>query len=434
MSYDKLFEDAVKLMEEWKRYAYHSSGVKHLDSIRTHGLRPNNTGKYNYDEFADNSKGQLHLSIDPNAAMGWTNAVQDSPPVTLRTPVEKVPPAVYDKVYGSDEIKFHPDKVGESGRKNIKTEHPVPPENLEFYHGDVGGWVPLTFLKSGDVGKLNKNALDLKSQARTIRNSDPDGTERDFYATKEGQLSLFPKELFKESTDRVVNEIVESLLNEVTFLRAYKQGALSRDQIKTAAAMRTKAGEVKGRKVPVLSADMGPRKWSDTISHSVNIYPPERWEDHKDKSYLDVKGQPGERLSNAEKLRKKYYDTGVSHTVVNIDTFSRQKEMIPVLGHELGHMVDAQQDNMVSRSKESEGRLSLNSADNYVRRQEARGRRTTLKPSKAEKLVVKNEGRAWRYGKALHDEVKERTPESEKTWRDAMQRSLTSYTYPYAKR
>ena len=234
--------------------------------------------------------------------------------------------------------------------------------------------------------------------------------------------------------DKLVNKIVESLLDETTFLRAYKQGALSRDQIKTAAAMRTKAGEVKGRKVPVISADMGPKTWSDTISHGVNVYPPERWEDHKDKSYLDVKGQPGERLSNAEKLRKKYYDAGVSHTVINVDTFSRQREMVPVLGHELGHMVDAQQDNYTSRSKEMEGRQSLNSAGNYVRRQENRGSRTTLKPTKAEKMVVKNEGRAWRFGKALHDEVKGRTPESERTWKDSMHHALTSYTYPYAKR
>jgi hypothetical protein len=233
---------------------------------------------------------------------------------------------------------------------------------------------------------------------------------------------------------KLVYKIVESLLDETTFLRAFKSGEISKRDIKTATAMRDEAGRIKGRKIPVISADMGRKYTSGTVSHGVHIYPPERWEDHKDKAHTDY-GNGGRGETRSEKLRDKYYKLGVPHTVMNIDTFSQRKEMVPVLGHELGHMTDAKQDTWDERSKASEGFESLKSAGNYVQRMANQGKKVALKPTKAEKKTISFEGRAWRAGKSLHDTVvKDATPQEEKGWKDRAAESLRSYTFPYTGR
>lgn len=219
--------------------------------------------------------------------------------------------------------------------------------------------------------------------------------------------------------EKLIEEIVNSLLDETTLLQAYKNWDVSPKQIKTAGALRREASKRLGQKIGVASMhEMPDEKYQGGGMAFTPFILSQDQERHRKPGRLSrLQARP---KTQADKLRMKL-GTERPYVLINVSDFERNKSFVPTLGHELGHVVDPVQNEKHHAMSDLEGR-----GESYAAY-------TDVEPSQNELAMIKSEGRAWRVGRELQKSVGAFKPENEKVWKDQATKSLRSYTRPYKK-
>jgi hypothetical protein len=222
---------------------------------------------------------------------------------------------------------------------------------------------------------------------------------------------------------KIVNEIVEALLDETTLLKAYKDWDISPNQIRAAGKLRREASARLGQKIGVVSSDGDPyEEVTGSRAYTPFILSQTQKMDAKAGAKTPLKHKPE---NPSDRLRQKLYHEKpfvemnvASSPVTGIEKF---QQFVPVLGHELGHVVDPVQSEKYHAMSDLEGRSEMGVA--Y----------TGAEASENEKTVLKSEGRAWRMGRDMQKATGTFSPGMEKWWKEAAHQRLRSYTRPYKK-
>ena len=220
-----------------------------------------------------------------------------------------------------------------------------------------------------------------------------------YHAAVFDKLYLSLRKEIKMKYEKLIEEIVNSLLDETTFLQAYKQGILSKEDILAASKIRKTASKRYGQKIPVTGTDNNSmREFSSAVTKgSLKI-----WQemDREEGARSSLMWGPSERLQSRLRIKQNPF--------VTID-ISDAKKMPGTLGHELGHILDPEQN--------EDERFEL-----------IRANRLGVKDREGDKATVKAEAKAWKIGKDLHKESGTFSPEEEKAWRQLASTSLRTYT------
>ena len=109
---------------------------------------------------------------------------------------------------------------------------------------------------------------------------------------------------------------------------------------------------------------------------------------------------PSERLQSRLRIKQNPFVT---------IAIADAKKMPGTLGHELGHIIDPEQNEPKQFELIRANRLGVESQE-------------------GNKATVKSEAKAWKIGKELHKESGTFSPEEEKTWKQLASDSLKTYT------
>lgn len=215
--------------------------------------------------------------------------------------------------------------------------------------------------------------------------------------------------------DKLVKKIVESLLDETTFLQAYKRGILSKDDISAASKLRKEASSLLGQRIGVVSSHGRPdEEYTGSMAFTPFIISQNKKSSARAGENTSLRYRP---KIGSDKLRQKLYNEK-PFVELNVSGTEKAKKIIPTMGHELGHVVDPVQSEKFHAMSDLEGRDEMHVAYNGA------------EPSQNELSVLKSEGRAWRMGREMQKTTGTfNTPQ----WRKEAQKALLSYTKPYRK-
>lgn len=181
MDYSRLVESIVDELLEATRYHATSRAKSRIVSIANKGLLPNTGRKSNYQGLNDNIRGRLFVTGNTNDAEEWANDLYDSG--TKRRQY----PTIF-RINNVNSASFKRDEVPSTDTDEYTTET-IPPEKLDVWHAKTG-FTPLSAHAPEAWKKVKQSNLDP-------------------FEKPKGQMQLFPKELYTESINSVVDELLE---------------------------------------------------------------------------------------------------------------------------------------------------------------------------------------------------------------------------------
>ena len=217
--------------------------------------------------------------------------------------------------------------------------------------------------------------------------------------------------------EKLIEEIVNSLLDETTLLRAYKEKFLSPSDIKAMSALRKEASSRLGQRIGIASAHgREDEEYLTSVAYGPYIISQNIKSDRKPGAHTSLRYNR-EPVNDSDKLRRKLYHEK-PFVELNVSTGAKTEKIKPTLGHELGHIVDPVQNDPFHAKSDLEGR------------NEARASYRGTEPSENEIAMLKSEGRAWRVGRDLQRATGTFNPTQ---WEGNARKSLRSYSGPYKK-
>lgn len=219
---------------------------------------------------------------------------------------------------------------------------------------------------------------------------------------------------------QLIQELVEELLNEITFLKAVKNKTIGREEIQTAIKLRNEASKRQGQKIPVLS----PRTWTSGGSSATMQGNVER--NKKDASLEGAHTRIGgyfdddyseNPLTLPNKLDRTHMKLSIEKPYITIDVedtpFTMNKHTTAsVVAHELGHILDPVQ----------------NDPEQFNLSRRGRDKFPSSRTKEEQQAIVKDEARAWKTGRGLIRDIGLLTPEADETFKKEAAGALRTYT------
>lgn len=190
---------------------YHATTFNKLPKIAAAGLKVGGRGKGNYD-WSGHTKGNLFATSDVAGGVDWADRTD------INSAYGKNNSAVLLRLRDQNPKDYEEDEYGVTPYDR-QTTKPVPADKLDI-HTPETGWTPLAAHAPESLKKLDPTPkyvpthLASKTKLKNMGSGALVSRLADANKSYQGQMHLFPTELYKENKEQIVNGVCNNLLED----------------------------------------------------------------------------------------------------------------------------------------------------------------------------------------------------------------------------